>query len=146
MSSLNRSDIQQRIPHRDPFLWIDEVTELGDDRIVARKFLDPRLDVFRGHYPHFPILPGVLQCEAAFQAGAILIAGTETLENGLVPVVTRVNNVKFRRPIRPGETLEIEVWITERLADAFFLSATVKVEGQTAARLDFACKAAKLET
>lgn len=142
---MNADDIQQRIPHRDPFLWIDEVAEIGDGRIVARKFLDPQLDVFRGHYPHFPILPGVLQCEAAFQAGAILIAETEPLAEGHVPVVTRVNNVKFRRPVRPGETMEIEARITERLANAFFLQATVRVERQTAARLEFACAAARLE-
>lgn len=142
---MNKQQIQQRIPHRDPFLWIDEVIEIGDDRIVAMKHLDPGLDVFRGHYPQFPILPGVLQCEAAFQAAAILIADIEPVDEGQVPVVTRVNNVKFRRPIRPGETMRIEATITERLANAFFLTATVKVAGQTATRLEFACTAAALE-
>jgi 3-hydroxyacyl-[acyl-carrier-protein] dehydratase len=142
---MNTDEIQQRIPHRPPFLWIDEVTQIGDGRIVARKFLDPGLDVFRGHYPDFPILPGVLQCEAAFQAAAILIAEMEPLTGGRVPVVTRVNNVKFRRPVRPGETMVIEATITERLANAFFLQATVRVDGQTAARLEFACTAARLE-
>jgi 3-hydroxyacyl-[acyl-carrier-protein] dehydratase len=142
---MNIDDIRQRIPHRPPFLWIDEVVEIGDGRIVARKFLDPQLDVFRGHYPQFPILPGVLQCEASFQAGAILIAELEPVADGQVPVVTRVNNVKFRRPIRPGETMEIEARITERLANAFFLQATVRVEGQTSARLEFACTAASLD-
>jgi len=138
-------EIQQRIPHRPPFLWIDEVTEIGDGRIAARKFLDPELDVFQGHYPHFPILPGVLQCEAAFQAAAILIAELEPLADGQVPVVTRVNNVKFRRPVRPGETIEIEAKITERLANAFFLQATVRVDGRISARLEFACTAARLD-
>lgn len=142
---MNTEDIQSRIPHRDPFLWIDEVTEIGDERIVAKKFLAPDLPVFRGHYPDFPILPGVLQCEAAFQAAAILIAEIEPVTDGEVPVVTRVNNVKFRRPIRPGETMEIEAKITERLAKAFFLSATVRVDGKTSARLEFACTAAKLD-
>ena len=67
-------DIKQSIPHRDPFLWLDEVTEISDTRIVARKYLPEDLDLFRGHYPHFPILPGVIQCEAAFQASAVLIS------------------------------------------------------------------------
>ncbi|MFQ5731153.1 MAG: 3-hydroxyacyl-ACP dehydratase FabZ family protein [Planctomycetaceae bacterium] len=142
---MNIDDIQRRIPHRPPFLWIDEVTEIGDGRIVARKFVDPKLDVFRGHYPDFPILPGVLQCEAAFQAGAILITDAEPVEDGRVPVVTRVNNVKFRRPILPGETMQIEARITEKLANAFFLSAVVKVDNQTATRLEFACTAATLD-
>ena len=143
---MNTDEIQRRIPHRPPFLWIDEVTEIGDGRIAATKHLDPGLDVFRGHYPDFPILPGVLQCEAAFQAAAILIADIEPVEGGQVPVVTRVNNVKFRRPIRPGETMQIEARVTERLANAFFLTAVVKVGGQTATRLEFACTAASLET
>ena len=138
---MNADDIQQRIPHRPPFLWIDEVTEIDDRRIVARKFLDPAMDVFRGHYPDYPILPGALLCEAAFQAGALLIGENAALENGQVPVVTRLNNVKFRRPVRPGETLDIEVELTERLANAFFLKGTVSVAGQVATRLEFACTA-----
>lgn len=145
MPVFDATAIQQRIPHRPPFLWIDEVTEIGDGRIVATKFIAPDLDVFRGHYPRFPLLPGVLQCEAAFQAAAVLIAEMEPVEGGKVPVATRLNNVKFRRPVRPGQTLEIDVRITERLADAFFLTGVVKVDGKTATRLEFACTAAKLD-
>ena len=145
MPILNRSEIEQLIPHRDPFLWIDEVIELTENRIVARKHISAELDVFRGHYPHFPILPGVLQLEAAFQAGAILIAKTQTIEAGQVPVVTRVNNTKFRQMVRPGDTLEIEVELTERLANAFFLTAKVSAGGQTTVRLEFACATAKVE-
>lgn len=143
MPALTRSEIEQLIPHRDPFLWIDEVTELSDSKIVARKHIATELDVFRGHYPHFPILPGVLQLEAAFQAGAILIARTQQVEAGQVPVVTRVNNTKFRHMVRPGDTLDIEVELTERVANAFFLTGKVSVGGQVSVRLEFACAAAK---
>ena len=101
MTTLTRAEILQRIPHRPPFLWVDEVLELSPERIRASKFLSPSLDVFSGHYPGQPILPGVLQCEAAFQAGALLISEMVTLKEGQVPVVTRLNNVKFRRPVRP---------------------------------------------
>ena len=142
---MNRDEIQQIIPHRPPFLWLDEVVELTDDRIKARLFLDPALDVFRGHYPDFPVLPGVLQCEAAFQAGAVLIAKTQTLEEGMVPVVTRQNNTKFRRLVRPGDTLDIEVQLTERLQNAFFLTAKRAVDGNITARLEFACATTKPE-
>ncbi len=136
---MNRDEIQQLIPHRDPFLWIDEVVEVGENQIHARKFLAPELAVFSGHYPHFPVLPGVLQCEAAFQAGAILIAKTSEIEPGTVPVVTRLTDTKFRRLVRPGETLDIEVELTERLSNAFYLTGKVSVEGQVATRLNFAC-------
>lgn len=139
---MNRTDIEAVIPHRDPFLWIDEVVSISDTKIHARKLIRPDLDVFRGHYPHFPILPGVLQLEACFQAGAILVARTQAVEDGQVPVVTRVNNTKFRSMVRPGDTLDIEVELTERVANAFFLTGKVSVDGRVTVRLEFACTAA----
>ena len=142
---LTREEICELIPHRDPFLWIDEVTAESENRLTARKFVAPDLDVFRGHYPGQPVLPGVLLCEAAMQAGAVLIArqAADPQMPGRVPVATRINNVKFRRMVRPGDTLVIDVELTERLADAFFLKATVKVDGKSAAQLDFACTLAQ---
>ncbi|MCA9072550.1 MAG: beta-hydroxyacyl-ACP dehydratase [Planctomycetaceae bacterium] len=140
---MNREDIQALIPHRPPFLWLDEVVEIDDQSIKARKFLDPQLPVFQGHYPDFPVMPGVLQCEACFQAAAVLIAKSHPVEEGQVPVVTRQNNTRFRRLVRPGETLDIEVSITEKLSNAFFLTGKVSVEGQTSVRLEFACTATK---
>jgi len=137
---LNKAEICRLIPHRDPFLWIDEVQDESPDRLVARKYVAPDLDVFRGHYPAQPVLPGVLLCEAALQAGAVLIAlQGEAVPAGQVPVATRINHVKFRQMVRPGDTLEIEVELIERLADAFFLKAKIKVAGKTAASLEFAC-------
>jgi 3-hydroxyacyl-[acyl-carrier-protein] dehydratase len=144
---LSKDEICRLIPHRDPFLWIDEVVEESATSLVARKFVSAELDVFRGHYPGRPVLPGVLLCEAAMQAGAVLIArqglaGGEASDSppaGRIPVATRINNVKFRHMVRPGDTLEIAVELTERLAGAFFLSARIKVAGKTAAQLDFAC-------
>jgi len=134
-----RSEIERPIPHRAPFLWLDEIVELTDRTIHARKFLDPKLDVFLGHYPNFPVLPGVLQCEAAFQAGAVLIAIQGTLEEDQIPVVSRLNNVKFRRMVRPGDMLDIHAELTDKLANAYFLKARTTVEGQTTCSLDFSC-------
>lgn len=139
---MTRDDIQQFIPHRDPFLWLDEIVEQTETRIHARKTLSPDLPVFSGHYPSFPVFPGVLQLEAAMQAGAVLIAKTSTMEPGKVPVATRINDVRFRRMVRPGETLDIEVELTERMSNAFFLTAKVSVGGQVTVRFEFACAAA----
>jgi 3-hydroxyacyl-[acyl-carrier-protein] dehydratase len=136
---MNRDEIERLIPHRPPFLWIDRIREIDNQRIVAEKWIDPELDVFRGHYPHFPVLPGVLVCEAAFQAGAVLIARIVPPDDAAVPVVTRLNNVQFRQMVRPGDTLQIEVELKEQLAAAFFLKAKATVAGKTAARLEFAC-------
>ena len=138
---MNREEIQRLIPHRDPFLWLDEVVEISGDIIRARKFLDPSLDVFSGHYPNQPVFPGVLQCEAAMQAGAVLISHSITMSAGQIPVATRLNNTKFRRIIHPGEMMDIEVELTERLSNAFFLTGKVSVAGKVATRLEFACAA-----
>jgi len=137
---LTREDICRLIPHRDPFLWIDEVVDESDNRLVAQKRIPADLDAFRGHYPGQPVLPGVLLCEAALQAGAVLIARNERgALAGRVPVVTRMNNVKFRQMVRPGDVIEIEVTLCERLADAYFLAAKIRVAEKTAAQLEFAC-------
>ncbi|MCA8997192.1 MAG: 3-hydroxyacyl-ACP dehydratase FabZ [Planctomycetaceae bacterium] len=143
--SLTQAQIQEFIPHRDPFLWIDEVVELTETRIHARKKVSEDLDVFRGHYPHFPVLPGVLQCEAAFQAGAILIAQQMPTGSDQVPVVTRLNNVQFRKMVRPGDTLDLEVELTEKVSNAFFLKGKVSVNGKVTVRLEFACSAASMD-
>ena len=139
---MNRAEIESLIPHRDPFLWIDEVTEVTETTIVATKHISEELDIFRGHYPHFPVLPGVIVCEAAFQAGAILIARSGSVGEDKVPVVTRLNNTKFRQMVRPGDTIKIEVELTEQLSNAFFLKGKVSVDGKPAVRLEFACAAA----
>ncbi len=139
------AEIEKLIPHRDPFLWIDRVTEVTATGIRGSKYVDPGLDVFRGHYPHFPVLPGVLILEACFQAGAIFVAQTADIAEGLVPVVTRVNNVKFRPMVRPGATLELEADLTEQVSNAFFFTAKASVGGKVAARVEFACTAAPAE-
>lgn len=136
---LTKKEILDAIPHRDPFLLVDTVSERTDKRIVGEKTFDGDEWFFAGHYPGFPLVPGVLLCEAAMQCGAILLATHSTAAEGKVPVATRINNVRFKRMVRPGEKIVIEVELTERLADAYFLNAKVTVAGEAAVRFDFAC-------
>lgn len=142
---MNTDEIKACIPHRPPFLWLDEVAELSADRIVATKQLSADLPLFAGHYPDFPVFPGVLQCEACFQAGAVLIAKSGAVTGDQIPVVTRQNNTQFRRMVRPGETIQVEVDLTERLANAFYLKGRVTVDGKVSARLEFVCAMASPE-
>jgi len=139
---MNTAEIMECIPHRPPFLWLDSVLEITDSRIIATKHLSKDLPVFQGHYPQFPVFPGVFQCEACFQAGAVLISKIVEVADGQVPVVTRQNNTQFRRMIRPGETIQIEVELTERVSNAFYLKGRVTVDGKVTARLDFVCSSA----
>jgi len=131
--------IRQRIPHREPFLFVDEIVSQDQDRIVCRKRFDGTEFWYDGHYPHDPITPGVILCEAAMQAGAVLLAerSDQTLHG--LPVATRMSDVRFKRIVRPGETIQMEVRITDQLASAWYLAAKVTVNGKTAARFNFAC-------
>ena len=142
---MNVDEIKACIPHRSPFLWLNEVTEISEARIVATMPLSPDLPVFQGHYPDFPVFPGVLQCEACFQAGAVLISQQVTVEEGQIPVVTRQSNTQFRRLIRPGDTIQVEVDLTERLANAFYLKGRVTVGRKVTARLEFVCTLTAIE-
>lgn len=138
---MDREFIMARIPHRPPFLWLDRVLELTDSAIRAQTTLPKDLEVFKGHYPDYPIMPGVLLCEAVFQAGALLIA--ETLRNKEelkgVPVLTRILGAKFKREVRPGDRISIAASLQERIGPAWFLKGSVQVQGKTAVQVEFAC-------
>lgn len=144
---MTREAIEAAIPHRAPFLLIDEIVEQSDERIVCRKQFTGDEFWYQGHYPDYPLTPGVLLCEAAMQAGAVLLSKI-TLEAqagegsaGGVPVATRMNNVQFRNMVHPSEGISIEVDLTERLATTYFMKAKVTntTTGKLAARLEFAC-------
>lgn len=137
--------IHAAIPHREPFLLVDEIIEQSADRIVCRKHFSGQEYFYAGHYPQFPLTPGVLLCEAAMQAGAILLSKFVEPGTGGVPVATRMNEVRFKQMVRPGDTIDIEVTLTERLANAFFLKAKVLCGGKTAVTLEFACTLAPVE-
>ncbi len=130
--------IQAAIPHRAPFLLLDEIVSQDDDRIVCRKHFTGEEWFFAGHYPDHPIVPGVLLCEAALQAGAVLLAGSNDRRDGM-PMVTRITDARFKNPVHPGDTIEIEVTLREKLSDAYFFDAKVSCAGKPAARLEFAC-------
>ena len=100
------------IPHRPPFLWVDSILESDTTSILTEKKIPEDLDVFKGHYPQHPILPGVLLCEALFQTGALLISllMKDAVPPPLgVPVITRVENAKFKRPVGPGDIIQMQV-------------------------------------
>ena len=141
---MSLAEIHAAIPHRAPFLLLDEIVEWQHQRIRCRKTFAGSEDFYQGHYPGFPLTPGVLLCEAAMQAGAVLLSRHLPADRGGVPVATRMNDVRFKQMVRPGDTIEIEVELVERLADAFFLKAKVTCGGKVAVRFEFACTMAPL--
>lgn len=141
------AEILGLIPHRPPFLWVDKIISYAGHTIVTEKKIPSELDIFTGHYPGNPIMPGVLLCEAIFQSGAMLIGkmlqtgkATQNVQSAeSVPVLTRIINAKFKRNVLPGDTVLIKVRLTETLASASFFKGTLQVGGKTAVQVDFAC-------
>lgn len=145
MNTTSRQQIHDAIPHRDPFLLVDEIVAQDDRRIECTKTFTGEEYFFAGHYPGYPLVPGVLLCEAAMQCGAVLLSRHFADAEGTVPVATRLSDVRFKRMVRPGETIRMEVELTEQLANAFFLKAKVTVDGKVAVRFEFACTAAAVD-
>ncbi len=152
---MNLAEIERRIPHRSPMLLIDQIVSSDDKSIVCRKtFRDDEFFV-QGHFPGQPIVPGVIQCECCLQAGALMLAGKQSgmlagkqsgmlagKQSGdaaLLPVATRMDAVKFKRMVRPGDTVEIQVTLNQQLSNAFFMTGKMLLDGKLTTRLDFAC-------
>ena len=143
------SEIEAAIPHRSPMLLIDEIVEKSDKSIQCRKNFREDEFFVQGHFPGQPLVPGVILCESAMQAGAILLSslgkdGSEP-EQQTVPVATRLDAVKFKRMVRPGDTIDLNITLNEVVSNAYFLTGKVTVGGKLAARLDFACTLAPAE-
>lgn len=139
---LNRRQIEELIPHRPPMLLLDEVIEQDETHIVCRKTFHADEYFFQGHYPDYPLVPGVILCEATMQAGAVLLS---QFSGEGIPVATRLNDVRLRKMVRPGDTIEMHVELVERVANAFFMKAKVLRGKETVLRFEFACAAAEAE-
>lgn len=118
---------------------IDTIVSESDDVIHCRKTFSADDFFVQGHFPDFPIVPGVIQCESCLQAGAVLLQKHASGDPDSVPVVTRMDSVKFKTMVRPGDTVDIEVKLKEKLGGAFFLSGKMTCGGKVTARLEFAC-------
>jgi 3-hydroxyacyl-[acyl-carrier-protein] dehydratase len=132
-------EIHAAIPHRDPFLFVDRIVERSEGRLVTEWTVPADADFLRGHYPGRPLVPGVLICESAFQAGAVLCAGDErdATPAGAVPVLTRIADARFKRMVSPGDTLRCEVTLDERVGPARYMTAKLSCGGKGVLRVQF---------
>ena len=108
---LNIEEIKAIIPHRYPFLLVDQITEVGENRIVGKKNVTINEPFFQGHFPDYPVMPGVLILEALAQTGAVSILGKEE-NKGKIGFLAGIDKARFRRQVRPGDVLTLEVEIT----------------------------------
>ncbi len=129
--------IKQILPHRYPFLLVDRIIELEPrTRIVGIKQITINEPFFGGHFPEFPVMPGVLQIEALAQVGAILALREFEDRHAKVPLFTGIDNAKFRRPVVPGDTLRLEVTALRTGSKVQKMRGVASVEGNVTAEAE----------
>lgn len=135
-TTLNIDAIQQIIPHRYPFLLVDKVVEKNEDGTfqIAVKNTTFNEEYFQGHFPGFPVMPGVLQIEALAQAGGIMALTMENqpdLPKGSFDTfLMSVDKAKFRKPVRPGDQLFLETTLLSLRRNIAKIQAAVRVDGK----------------
>ncbi|WP_374259798.1 3-hydroxyacyl-ACP dehydratase FabZ [Zoogloea sp.] len=136
------NEIKKYIPHRYPFLLVDRILELEEGkRVVGLKNVTVNEPFFPGHFPHSPVMPGVLIIEALAQAAAVLAFKTE----GTVPdedamvYFASVDNVRFKRPVVPGDQLILEAEIVRTIRNIWKFKGVAKVAGEVATEAEFMC-------
>lgn len=131
------------IPHRPPFLFVDEIVSQTPEGLIARRTWRAEEDFYRGHYPGAPITPGVLLCEAVFQAAGChmaLKARAAGLAPGSgVPLIAKISDVRFRTPVYPGDSILLEVKEKDAMGGFTMLTGLIrKADGTRVLNVDFA--------
>ena len=144
---LDVKEIFKRIPHRYPFLLVDRILEVeGDQRIVGIKNVTFNESFFQGHFPHRPVMPGVLICEAMAQVGAIFAYSARGgSDHDKVFVLTGLDRVKFKRPVEPGDQLRIELTALRRRGSYWKMRGVAMVEGKIVAQAEISAMEVPLE-
>ena len=128
---LDINEIKKIIPHRYPFLLVDKIIECDDDsRIVGIKSVTINEPFFQGHFPEFPVMPGVLIVEAMAQVACILAMRVLKKEGNSSVFFTGIDGVKFRKPVVPGDVLRLELTKTKQRGELFRFDGKALVEDQ----------------
>ncbi|PNR96365.1 3-hydroxyacyl-ACP dehydratase FabZ [Petrotoga olearia] len=131
---MNIEKIMKILPHRYPFLLVDGVLELNEEKIKAFKNVSVNEPFFQGHFPNYPIMPGVLIVEGMAQTAGLLLL-KDTNEN-VIPLFTGIDKARFKKEVRPGDRLIYDLEILQKKGNMFKLKGVATVEGQVCAQTE----------
>lgn len=135
---MDRQAVMEILPHRDPMLFIDSVISADETTLQAQTHVDPNWPVFQGHFPDFPIMPGVLLIETIAQAGSLILGLRGAVADGKFIGFTGVEQAKFRRAVMPNDKLDIHVELTRERRGFFKFEGRIEVGSELAAEVKFA--------
>jgi beta-hydroxyacyl-ACP dehydratase FabZ len=142
MPILDIQAIRDILPHRYPFLLVDAIIELEAERIVGIKNVTVNEPFFVGHFPDFPVMPGVLVVEAMAQVAGVLVLKSIPERHSKLVLLASIEEAKFRRPVLPGDQLRIEMKLTRRKASVAKMYGQATVNGLVVAEATVMCKIA----
>jgi len=145
MPILDINEIRQILPHRYPFLLVDRILELEPERIVGIKQVTNNEPFFQGHFPDFPVMPGVLIVEAMAQTAGVLVLKSIPDRASKLVLLVAVENARFRRPVVPGDTLRMEMKVLKKKASVAKMAGVATVDGLVVAEVEVMCKLADKE-
>ncbi len=140
MTSLDIQQISAVLPHRYPMLMVDRIVEITQDSIVGIKNVTVNEPHFTGHFPDYPVMPGVLIVEAMAQVGGIFIGHVHPQSQNKIMFLASVEEAKFRRPVVPGDQLRIEMKMLRLKTTVAKMQGVAKVDGQVVAEATLMCK------
>jgi beta-hydroxyacyl-ACP dehydratase FabZ len=142
MPVLDINAIQDILPHRYPFLLVDRILDFDEEHIVGIKNVTVNEPFFQGHFPDFPVMPGVLITEAMAQVAGILVLRSIPDRKSKLVLLASVDEAKFRKPVRPGDQLRIEMKMEKRKATVVKMRGEATVDGVVVAEAVLMCKLA----
>ena len=132
-SLLGIEQIQELLPHRYPILLVDRILELGEDYILGEKLVSSNEPVLSGHFPGHPVLPGVFLLEALAQTACIWAIRQRAGPASLQPALLGIDNARFRRPVVPGDVVQLHVHLERQRGTMYRFRGEARVEGELAA-------------
>jgi len=139
MPTLDIDQIRAILPHRDPFLLVDRILEMDDTTIVGIKNVTTNEPFFPGHFPNYPVMPGVLIIESMAQVAGVLVLSRIANRAEKLVLLAGVNEARFRKPVRPGDQLRIEIKILREKPSMAKVSGVAKVDGNVVAEAEILC-------